>query len=96
MHQRPSRCWICANVRRRHLGSSEPAAEEDGQDGAIAQPLHRRDIRRAEERLSLSQREPIPDPDTHRFRALYASDAGRQFWCEQPIVGRLDREFANG
>ena len=38
---------------RRYLGTPESAAEENSQDGAIAQPLYRGDIRRAEERLRL-------------------------------------------
>ena len=38
----------------------------------------------------------LPDADAHRFRALHASDAGRQLRCQQPVVGRLDGEFANG
>src|SRR5579864_1401251 len=62
--------------QRRHFRSPQPAAEENSKDGTIAQPLHGRDIRRAEERLSLSQREPVTDADANGFRALHASDPG--------------------
>ena len=30
------------------------------------------------------------------FRALHASDPGRQLRREQPVVGRLDGQLANG
>jgi hypothetical protein len=38
---------------RRYLRSTKPAAEKNGHDGTIPQPLHCRRIWRAEERLRL-------------------------------------------
>jgi hypothetical protein len=62
----------------RHLGSSQAAAQKDGYDGPIPQPLGGRGIGRAQERLCLPQRQPVPSADTLRFRALHSCDAGCQ------------------
>src|ERR1035437_8563928 len=50
--------------KRRHFGSSQTATEQHGDDGAVAQPLCRRDVRRVQERLRLLQRQPVPETDT--------------------------------
>jgi hypothetical protein len=39
---------------RRNLGSTQPAAEKNGKNSAIAQPTHRCDIRRIQEALRLA------------------------------------------
>src|SRR6266404_2182059 len=68
---------------RRHLRSSQPAAEEDGKNGTIAQPANRRDVGRAEESLRLALRQPVPDADASRFHALHAADPLGQLRREQ-------------
>jgi len=42
--------------QRGHLGTPQPAAQENGQDGAVTQSADRRDIRRAQQSLGLAQR----------------------------------------
>jgi hypothetical protein len=48
---------------RRHLRPPESAAEEDRQDGAVAQALRGRRVRRIHQCLCLLDREPIPQPE---------------------------------
>ena len=58
---------------RRHFGSPKSAAEQDGQDGAIAKPAKVRDVGRAQERLRLPLRQPVPDADA---RSISRSSRG--------------------
>src|ERR1022692_1738834 len=45
--------------KRRHLRPPQSAAQEHGDDSAVAQALERRDIRRVQERLRLLERQPV-------------------------------------
>src|SRR5882672_3712888 len=90
MHQRPSRCWTCASVSAATANARSPQPSRTARMARSRSPFTR-NIRRAEQRLSLSQRQPVSDTDADRLRALYATDAGRQLRCEQHVVGRLDR-----
>jgi len=71
---------VCERERR-HFGPSETTTEEHGQNGAIAQPFYRRDIRRAEASEPAVARANFPGGCTPISR-FYAGDAGRQFRCE--------------
>src|SRR4051794_34636405 len=59
---------------RCHLRSPQAAAQQDSEDRAVAQTLLRADVRRVQERLSLSDREPVPKTDTFGWHALDARD----------------------
>ena len=61
---------------RRHFGSSEAATEKYSEDRAITKSLCCRDVRRAQERLSLPRRQPVPDANPGRFDALHTGNAG--------------------
>jgi hypothetical protein len=62
--------------QRRHFRSSESAAEKHREYGAIPQAPNRCDIGRVEKTLRWAHGKPVPDPDSHRLRALHAADAG--------------------
>jgi len=70
---------------RCHFRSSEPAAEKNGKDRAIAQPTDRRDVGCAEQRLRLPLRQPVPHPDAGRFRAFHSAES------PGPIPARASR-----
>jgi hypothetical protein len=62
---------------RRNFGSPQSAAEKNGKNGAIAHAANRRDVGRAQERLRLPLRQPVPevpDADAGRFDALQPAD----------------------
>jgi len=60
------------------LGPPYGAAEQDGDDGAVAQSLGRRDVRRVQERLGLPECEPVSGTHPDGLRAF--SRAG----CQRP------------
>jgi len=74
--------------QRRHFRSSEPAAEENCENGAITQAAERRDVRRAQKRLRLPLRQPVANanagsgsvfklthyPNADRLDTLHAAD----------------------
>jgi hypothetical protein len=68
-----------------NLGSSQPAAEKNGDDGSVSQALHGRGVGRTEQSLCLPQRQPVSGPDALRFRALHPCDSSRQLRREQPV-----------
>ena len=79
-----------------HFGTSEPAAEQDGQHGSVPPPFDGGDIGCTQKILSLPQREPVPDPHSHRLHAFHPHDPGRQLRWEQAVVGRFHGQLANG
>jgi len=80
---------------RRHFRSPQPATEKDGENRPISQAANGRDVRRAQERLSLPLRQSIADANSSRLHALYAADPLRQFRREQAVVGRLRGQLTN-
>src|SRR5260370_30681170 len=48
-----------------HLRPTQTAAEENGEDGAIPQSLHRTEFRPVDPTQRLSERKPVPEPDAH-------------------------------
>ncbi|MGA3203800.1 MAG: hypothetical protein ABSF12_15040 [Bryobacteraceae bacterium] len=79
----------------RNFRSPKSAAKKNREDGTIAQTANLRDIRRAQQRLRLSPRQPVPDTNASRFHALDAADSLGQLRREQPVVRRLRRQLAN-
>src|ERR1700733_14731538 len=75
--------------QRRHLRTSEPTAEEHSKNGPIAQAPRGGDVRRVQESLGLTSGQQVSRTYTYRLRALHASDAGGQLWCEQAVIGCL-------
>jgi len=73
--------YMC-ECERRNLGPSEATAEQNRQHGSIPQSLYRGDIRSTQQILGLLQRQPVPDPNSRPFHALYAHDRS-----SQPQVG---------
>jgi hypothetical protein len=47
----------------RHFRPAQPAAQKHGEDRAVAKTFRGRDVRRIQQRLSLLDREPIPQAD---------------------------------
>ena len=54
---------------RCHLRASETAAEQNCENGTIAQSFYRTGIRRTEKRLGLPKRQPVTHADSFRLRA---------------------------
>jgi hypothetical protein len=81
--------------KRRRFEPAQRAAEEYGDDGAVAQADQFRSVRRVQERLSLLSIQPIPGADPEGFGALHALDAGGQFGRQQAVVHGLHRKFAD-
>ena len=79
--------------QRRHLRPAQPAAEQDGQHRAVAQPLVGGYVRRVQEFLGLLDRQPVADPHADELRALQARDTGGQFGCQKTVVGRFDSQL---
>lgn len=75
---------VCEGERR-DFGSSQPATQKNCADCAIAQSANRRDVGRAQQRLSLPLREPVSNADACRFDA----DPLGQLWGQQSVVCRL-------
>ena len=67
---------------RGHFGSPQPAAQEHGQDGAVAQSPDGRNIRRAQQSLRLPKGQPVTYADALRLRALHAADTSGEFRCQ--------------
>ena len=71
----------------------QSAADQDRKDSAIAQTLYLRDGRRAQKRLRLPHRQPVPDAHAFRFHFLHSIDAGRHLGWQESVIGRLAREL---
>jgi hypothetical protein len=96
MHQRLSRCWTCLIVRFVRLGSAQSAPEQRREHRPVAQSLLRANVGRVQKRLRPEEREPVSHTDAVRPDALSPGDSRSQFGRQQAVVGRLDRQLADG
>ena len=96
MHHRPSRCWMCPIVSAATSDRRSPQPSSTAMMARSRSPfvvVMSGAFRSACACFSDSQ---FPSAHAHRLRALHAGDAGGQFRRQQPVVGRLDRQFPDG
>ena len=79
--------------KRRHFGSSQPAAQEDRQDRTVAEALRYAGIRSVQQRLRLPDRKPVPLADTFGGDTLHSCDPIGQLGCQEPVIRGFDRQF---
>ena len=75
------------------FAAAQPAADEQGQQGAIALALEGGGIGAVDESLGLRLGEPVPCPGALLLDARHLVDAGGHFGIEQPVGGGLARQF---
>jgi len=77
--------------KRGDLGPAQGAAEQHGDDGAVAQPLERRDVRRVQERLGLPERKPVSGAHADGLRALHVRSRRPGSGASSPLSAAATR-----
>ena len=81
---------------RGELRAAQAAAEQNGKDGAIADALAHRWIRRVEQALGVDLAEPVAGAGAGRGHAPDPGHAGGELRIEQAVVGGLTGQGADG
>ena len=95
MHQRPSRCWTCANVSAATSDRRSPQPRRTARMARSRRPLTVVMSGAFRSACACRSDSQLPDADAGRFRALHARDSGRQFRREQAVVRRLGGQLAD-
>ena len=85
-----------ANIQRNDLRSTQSTAKEKRDDGAITFLPRRFDGGSRKERFAFSGAQPVANAPTELRHSLDTPDARDQFWAQQPTIGRLVGQSADG
>ena len=87
---------MCSSGQRHGFAAAQAAADQQGEQGAIPFSLEGGRVGAVDERLGLRPGQPVPCPDSLLLDPGHLVDGGGHRGIEQPVGGRLARQFLDG